>query len=288
MSAFTTLYTARNATASRSLPLTNDQLRLAAPSLFAIEKHESRSSKFTFVPSIDILNGLRSEGFLPVFASQGRCRLPGKADFTKHMVRLRREGELGKSQSEANEVIWVNAHDGTASSQLWKGIFRYVCSNGCVFGDIEDKLIVAHKGDAVHDVIDGCIRVIGDFKAVETSVVAMKSIDLVREEQLLLANSALTLRFGIDANGNQAAPVSVQQLLQVNRPEDRAPDLWTSFQRIQENTVRGGLHGRSATGRRITTREVRGIDGNLSLNRALWQLAEGMRALKEGRELATA
>ncbi len=44
--------------------------------------------------------------------------------------------------------------------------------------------------------------------------------------------------------------------------------------------LRGGLTGRSAQGRRVTTREVTGIDQSIKLNRALWVLAESMRALK--------
>jgi hypothetical protein len=38
--------------------------------------------------------------------------------------------------------------------------------------------------------------------------------------------------------------------------------------------------GRSATGQRITTRPVQNIDRGVSLNRALWVLAEEMRKLK--------
>jgi hypothetical protein len=44
--------------------------------------------------------------------------------------------------------------------------------------------------------------------------------------------------------------------------------------------VRGGLQSRSASGRRTITRPVGSIDRNVSLNRALWVLAEEMRRLK--------
>jgi hypothetical protein len=55
---------------------------------------------------------------------------------------------------------------------------------------------------------------------------------------------------------------------------------------VQENVMRGGLHGikRDAHNRprNMTTREIRGIDQNLSLNRALWTLAQTMADLKTG------
>jgi len=69
-------------------------------------------------------------------------------------------------------------------------------------------------------------------------------------------------------------------LLVPRRWDDRKSDLWSIFNRVQENLVKGGLTGRTANGRRQRTRPVQGIDQNLRLNRALWMLAEGMRQLK--------
>ena len=53
-----------------------------------------------------------------------------------------------------------------------------------------------------------------------------------------------------------------------------------TYNAIQENMIRGGLHGRRQTSdgriRRSQTRAINGIDQNVTLNRALWTLAEGM------------
>jgi hypothetical protein len=67
--------------------------------------------------------------------------------------------------------------------------------------------------------------------------------------------------------------------LHVWRIEDTGRSLWATFQRVQENVIRGGQPGRSAQGTRMQTRPVQGID-RVSLNRALWMLAEWMRKLK--------
>jgi hypothetical protein len=68
------------------------------------------------------------------------------------------------------------------------------------------------------------------------------------------------------------------------RGDDTGSDLWTTLNRVQENSIRGGLRGvtRDANGRRQVrrTREVTGIDQDVKLNRALWTLAEEMRKLK--------
>ena len=81
---------ARNTRVLRSeVPLAEDQMRSAAPSIFAEGKHASRSERYTYIPTIDVLRGLRREGFEPFMVAQGASRVEGKAEFTKHMIRMR-------------------------------------------------------------------------------------------------------------------------------------------------------------------------------------------------------
>ncbi len=67
------------------------------------------------------------------------------------------------------------------------------------------------------------------------------------------------------------------QILRPRRADDTSDDLWTTFNRVQESLVRGGLPGRNAAGRRSRTREVTGIDQDVRLNRSLWILADALR-----------
>ena len=97
---------------------------------------------------------------------------------------------------------------------------------------------------------------------------------------MAFATAAHTLRFGLRSEGQAPASVTAEQLTVAHRPEDVGNTLWLSLNRVQYNVIRGGLPGRTAQGRRITTREVTSIDRNVSLNRALWLLAEEMRKLK--------
>jgi hypothetical protein len=89
-------------------PLSEDQMRSAAPSVFAEGKHASRSDRYTYIPTIDVLRGLRKEGFEPFMVAQGRSRVEGKAEFTKHMIRMRHAGHVS-TKSEANEIILIIA-----------------------------------------------------------------------------------------------------------------------------------------------------------------------------------
>ena len=119
---------ARNTRVLRAdAPLSEDQMRGAAPSVFAEGKHASRSERYTYIPTIDVLRGLRKEGFEPFMVAQGQSRVEGKAEFTKHLVRMRHrrdEAEQGAARSEANEIILINSHDGASCYQLLSGVLR--------------------------------------------------------------------------------------------------------------------------------------------------------------------
>jgi len=104
-------------------PLSDEQMRRAAPSIFAEGKHGSRSERYTYIPTIDVLRGLRHEGFEPFMVCQSKSRIEGKTEFTKHMIRMRHAGQVN-TRPEANEIILINSHDGASSYQMLAGQFR--------------------------------------------------------------------------------------------------------------------------------------------------------------------
>ena len=98
-------------------------MRQAAPSIFATAKHVSRSERYTYIPTIEVLRGLRKEGFEPFMVAQSKSRIEGKTEFTKHMIRMRHAGQV-QTKPEANEIILINSHDGASSYQMLAGMFR--------------------------------------------------------------------------------------------------------------------------------------------------------------------
>lgn len=275
-----------NTRAIRSeVPLSEDQMRAVAPSIFALGKHASRSERYSYIPTIDVLRGLRREGFEPFMVAQGASRIEGRAEFTKHMIRMRHHRDSSgqvQTKPEAHEIILINSHDGASSYQMLAGMFRFVCHNGLVVGNVVDDIRIPHKGNIQGEVIEGAFRVLDAFNTVEAHAEGMKAVALEPPEELAFATAALALRFGEGAEDrtHRAPPVTASQLIQARRVEDVGHSLWTTYQRVQENVIRGGLLGRSAQGRHQQTRPVQSIDRGVSLNRALWMLAEEMRKLK--------
>ena len=256
-------------------PLSDDQIRAVAPSIFAQNPHESRSQRYTYISTATVLTELRREGFEPFMVCQTRVKRDDRSDFTKHMIRLRHASQI--NGAEANEIILLNSHDGTSSYQMLAGMFRFVCQNGLVCGDQLSDVRVPHKGNVTHQVIEGAYEVLGSFERAQESRDAMRAVTLDREEAKLFARSALALKYD---DPEKPVPITDTQILKPRRYDDNQPDLWSMFNRVQENLVKGGLSGYSAKGRPQQTRPVQGIDQNLRLNRALWMLADGLRALK--------
>jgi hypothetical protein len=88
-------------------PLGEEQMRSVAPSIFATGKHVSRSERYAYIPTIEVLRGLRKEGFEPFMVAQSRSRIEGKTEYTKHMIRMR-HARQDEAKPEANEIILIN------------------------------------------------------------------------------------------------------------------------------------------------------------------------------------
>lgn len=289
--------------------LTIDDLRAVVPSAFAAHPHDSRSDRYTYIPTSAVIEAMVREGFQPFAAKQGGSRIEGKADFTKHLIRFRHP-DMGMTNvgDSAPEVVLLNSHDGTSAYKLMAGIFRLVCSNGMIVADSTiGSLSVPHKGDIVQRVIEGSFEIVGQSRKALDVTREWGGLTLTAGESQAFAEAAHHIRFAEvvkDRDGETVrnsdgspvvvadTPITAAMLLQSRRREDSANDLYTVFNRVQENVIRGGLSARAPRqtngqrGRIVTTREVRGIDQDVKLNRALWTLGERMAELKGGLAVA--
>lgn len=263
--------------------LTRDQLARVAPSVFQAEAHTRTSNRYTYIPTIDVVRGLESEGWLVTNATEQRVRDSSREGFQKHLLRFRHRDHMGPAivGAEVPEIVLVNSHDGSSTYQIDAGLFRFICTNGMVVASSQiETQRVRHSGDVVSKVIEGVYHIVDQVPAVLDQIEQSKHLALTGPEQAIFARAAMALRWD-DPDESGFTP---DQVNRARRREDVAPDLWTSFNRVQENLVRGGLQGSriDANGRRqrTTSREVKGIDQSVGLNRALWTLTEEMRKLK--------
>lgn len=204
------------------------------------------------------------------------------------MIRLRQTAAMMNVGDTLPEVVLVNSHDGSSSYKLMGGLFRLVCANGLIVADsLLSSQTIRHTGNVIDEVTHGAITIVQEMPKTIDAVERWRRIQLSQPERQIMAEAAHLVRFA-DAEGKVTTPIKPEQLLTPRRYEDNAKDLWTTMNTVQENVIRGGLSAREASpnrfrrGRRVTSREVTGIDQDVKLNRALWVIAEKMAELKGG------
>jgi len=265
--------------------LEEGELRSAAPTLFATGKHSSRSDRYSHIPTFEVIQGLAREGFQPVEVRVGGSGDEDKRAHTKHLIRFRSRNETVRVNGSIWELLLLNSHDGTSAYKLMSGFFRIVCSNGLVTADDLCEVRIPHKGDVVHNVIEGTYTVLNEGPRIADNVQRMQGLTLSTPEQEAYGEAAALLRWHpTEANPDIRPPVRAEHVVSARRFQDAQDNsLWGTFNRAQENLVNGGqtyLAERAGRPSYRRTRAVNGIDGNVSLNRALWTLTQRMLELK--------
>jgi len=266
--------------------LTLEQVRAAAPSVFADRPWEGVSHRYSFIPTISVMESLLIEGWNITDARQQRVLLQDKTNFTRHILRFRHNDGLALHVGDLfPEVVLINSHDRGSAYQMHAGLYRLICSNGLVVDDgTFERLSIRHSGRVIDDVRQGADNIIQEVPRILTDVKNMQVIELAQNEREVFAKAALALRF------DDSVSVQPYQALAPKRYGDGNTDLWTTFNVIQENVMRGGLsytipkhtneEGIRVPARRATTRQVKSIREDTKLNKALWTLAEEMKRLK--------
>lgn len=226
------------------------------------------SKHFEVMPTIDIINKASNYGYVVSSYSQKKVRNPERVPFTKHMVRLRMDGITPVVGDVVPEILVINAHDRTTRLQFMLGFFRFVCANGMVTGDVFEDYRFKHTDTNPFD------KILEQFEVIKT--VANSRMDTIESMKNTFLNYDRTNDFAFDASKltPERVYVSTSELNLINRQEDTGSSLWNTFNRVQENIIRGLSRIRSANSKERKARPITSIDRNININQKLWRLAE--------------
>lgn len=224
------------------------------------------SARYEFISSSEIIDRFAQEGYRVAAASVANPRKHERL-YAKHMIDFRHP-DFEEINGSVPRIILINSHDGSSSAQLLAGVFRFVCSNGLVVGTTTHKEVVRHTGDAAADLIHRMQQLAKSTSNIYKQIETWSRKDLTKSQRMEFARFAAQLRWG---DAQRFAP---DELLMVRRAGDDKGDLWSTFNRVQENTVRGGIEGFSRSGRAATSRPLSDISRSVNYNAQLWQLAE--------------
>jgi len=253
-----------------------------APSVFSNHAHRNTSDKYSLVPTSRVIDAFRDSGWEVTSARQSNVRTESREGFQKHELRFARRDHLATLQAERPkagdyllEAILSNATDGSASFNLIAGIWRCWCDNGCtVATSLCESASFRHIGLDIGEIVKAGQGVLNNTDRIGARIERFQQLELPETTRRWFAQEAHALRFPEPAK----APVRPARLLNARRRSDVAHDLWTTFNVIQENVVRGGQKGRvvgsNHRSRRASVRAVNGIDQSTKLNQGIFDLAE--------------
>lgn len=245
--------------------LTLETLKEITPSVFATSPSPKMSQKYTFVPTMDIIENFDREGWKVYSAKQ-----IGKGQFAQHELRLR-NGELPNVGDSLIEAVVRNSHNGLSTFSVSAGLHRLVCSNGLtVPTSIADSISVRHMKFDV-----GMVKEITDQFAerlplIQRSVGKMETTFLEEERLVDFVNKSALIRW----EKGSLPKINVEDFLRPERDGDVGNSVWKTFNVIQEKFVRGGLQYKSGKGRLITMKELKNFQNINKINTNLWELAE--------------
>jgi hypothetical protein len=245
--------------------LSIETLQEVAPSVFATSPSPKMSNKYTFVPTIEVVENFDREGWKVYSAKQ-----VGKGSYGQHELRLRNGGlpQVGDSLIEA---VIRNSHNGISSFSVSSGLYRLVCSNGLtVPTSVADAISVRHMNFDL-----GMVREITDQFAerlpiIQRSVGKMETTFLSEGQLVDFVNKSAMIRW----EKGSIPKFKLEDFLRPERDGDVGNSVWKTFNVIQEKFVRGGMKYNSKKGRVVSMRELKNFYSINKVNTGLWELAE--------------
>ena len=258
-------------------PLTNEQLKAKAPSLFQDQPYHEVSSKYHFIPTIEIIEQLRSENWYPVTVNEAGVRDLDKDGFQQHYVRFQHFSDLINPNANVVELLLFNSHDRSKSFTISAGIYRCICSNGLVIADsIFNSYKIKHLGDKENDVIDAVSKITQIKPKLLSKISKFENIILNQDEKEAFLQSAIPLRFNEHLELDNP-----NELLTPLRIEDEKDDLYTILNILQENLLSSKVSGyNKETNRRFTSKQITSISKDVEINKGLWDIAERIASIK--------
>lgn len=252
-------------------PLSDRQLKDFAPTIFAKGGIPGVSEKYGFVNTKLIIDAMRDSGFDVVEVRQSQRRNTDRMPFTKHMLKFRPNGIVGKIKrgDVVPQIVMLNSHDRSSGFHLYAGLFRLICENGLMVSDgaSVEPIRVPHTIRMVENVVDRSRELIECADGVYRLRGDMLATQLTDKAAVQFARNALEFR------PPRAAILAPETLLVPRRKEDTPNDLWHVFNRVQENMLRGGNETTTEDGRVVMTRGIGRIERDVQVNTRLWALA---------------
>jgi hypothetical protein len=238
-------------------------------------KFQENTESYKHITTEDLQPVLESLGYELFQVTQAKVRKAQFHGFQKHVARFRSKatnfnGEL------APEIVVLNAHRGTNALRFLIGAYRTFCANGIVIGDTFCDYRIRHVGEVQEKINTILPMVAARAPIMLDAVTSMKTVNFNAERALEFAEKVAYTR--LEDKVDSLVTVDFASLLDIRRKEDTGTDLWTVYNRVQENLFRHGLKytllNEEGKTRASSTRKVReNSSAYVEMNQLVWNAA---------------
>ena len=194
------------------------------------QRHAMVTDRYNVIQPSAVGEAMASNGMVLATLSTGRAKHADKADFQRTLARYR-------GPEIAPGIFLDIVHDskklGRGVDKLMLGIYRVICTNGLFVGTNFFTHDIRHSGNTIEVLNQGIKQALDHSKRLTEVIAIMQGKELTKEQAIEFANNAAQLLVP-----NKALEVK-HRLLKPLRQEDDFRDLWTTFNVVQENAMRG-------------------------------------------------
>lgn len=230
---------------------------------------EKTSDKYMFLDTRRVVDDMKDLGYEVTGFDRANGRTAG-APYGLHQVRFQNPAHQNLSRHEAPTVLFVNSYDGTRRARFVAGLIRFACLNGMITGNLTDDHSFLHMGDYEEALMARMRGIAEETHRTFTKIEDYRDAYIEKALLIEMAAEALAIRFGDDTT----LTIDPRSLLMPRRAEDLAPDLYTQWNVVQENILRGGVPGLNKDGDIRLSRPVNQIEKSNRINSELWGLLE--------------
>lgn len=257
--------------------LAREDLAAIVPAALASTHDGMRSSRYVHIPTVDIINSMETHGWKVAAARAPKGRtsavLARTSEFGIHQLEFQDPNAKAISDPRApnSKAIFprihvINSHNGTSRFEILAGLYALVCSNGLMIstgsvGEFSTRHSGKFDAEEAH-------RIIEQFRSrmgyMGETIEKWHAVTLSPDRQRDFAIGAARIRW----NKPEDIMPEPEVVLAARRPEDAGSDLWSVFNRAQENIIGGGFK-RS----RREARPIKHLRESNRINSELWDLA---------------
>lgn len=226
------------------------------------------TDKYMFLDTKKVVEDMSDLGFQVAGFRRPAFRT-ASGQFGLHEVDFRLAKDIHGRIEECPRILFTNSYDGSRKAALTSGVFRQVCTNGLVVGDVMERQKFIHVGDYADELLKQIQESSKLSQRVFERISEYREIRLDEGLYLEMARKAVKLRFT-----DEAVDIDPKVVLMRRRKQDLDTDLYTTWNALQENLVKGGIPGIGANGKTQMLRPLTQIEKSNTFNRGLWDLME--------------